>query len=101
MLRVNATIDDIEKRIFCGYSSIIEFIKRVEEKIILSLFHNEFNNKSNNTGARMLVSIYHMPLKWHTCFSVLIIIYLHRLHVINIFLKLPFCRILPRVACPT
>ena len=29
---------------------------------ILSLFHNEFN-KFNNTVARMLDSIYHMPLK--------------------------------------
>ena len=29
---------------------------------ILSLFHNKFN-KSNNTGARMLDSIYHMTLK--------------------------------------
>ena len=28
---------------------------------ILSLFHNEFN-KFNNTGARMLDSIYHMTL---------------------------------------
>ena len=38
---------------------------------ILSLFRNEFN-KCNNTGARMLDSIYHMSLKlflksyfWH------------------------------------
>ena len=30
--------------------------------IILSLFGNEFN-KFNNTGARMLDSIYHMTLK--------------------------------------
>ena len=29
---------------------------------ILSLFRNKFN-KSNNTGARMLDSIYHMPLR--------------------------------------
>ena len=29
---------------------------------ILSLFHNEFN-KFNNTRARMLDSIYHMPLR--------------------------------------
>ena len=29
---------------------------------ILSLFHNEFN-KFNNTGARMLDSIYHMTLR--------------------------------------
>ena len=29
---------------------------------ILSLFRNEFN-KSNNTGARVLDSIYHMTLK--------------------------------------
>ena len=29
---------------------------------ILSLFRNEFN-KFNNTGARMLDSIYHMPLR--------------------------------------
>ena len=29
---------------------------------ILSLFHNEFK-KLNNTGARMLDSIYHMALK--------------------------------------
>ena len=29
---------------------------------ILSLFHNEFN-KFNDTGARMLDSIYHMTLK--------------------------------------
>ena len=29
---------------------------------ILSLFHNKFN-KFNNTGARMLDSIYHMALK--------------------------------------
>ena len=28
---------------------------------ILSLFRNEFN-KSNNTGARMLYSVYHMTL---------------------------------------
>ena len=31
---------------------------------ILSLFRNEFN-KFNNTGARMLDSIYHMALKSH------------------------------------
>ena len=30
---------------------------------ILVLFRNEFN-KLNNTGARMLDSIYHMPLKF-------------------------------------
>ena len=30
---------------------------------ILSLFCNEFN-KLNNTGARMLDSVYHMTLKW-------------------------------------
>ena len=30
---------------------------------ILVLFHNEFN-KLNNTGARMLDSIYHMTLKF-------------------------------------
>ena len=30
---------------------------------ILSLFHNKFN-KFNNTGARMLDSIYHMSLKF-------------------------------------
>ena len=30
---------------------------------ILSPFRNEFN-KFNNTGARMLDSIYHMTLKW-------------------------------------
>ena len=29
---------------------------------ILSLFHNKFN-KFNNTGARMLDSIYHMTLR--------------------------------------
>ena len=31
---------------------------------ILSLFHNEFN-KSNNTGAQMIDSIYCMTLKLH------------------------------------
>ena len=31
---------------------------------ILSLFHNEFNN-FNNTGARILDSIYHTTLKSH------------------------------------
>ena len=31
-------------------------------RIILSLFRNEFN-KFNNTGARMLDSIYHMALR--------------------------------------
>ena len=30
---------------------------------ILSLFRNEFYNKFNNTGARMLDSIYHMTLR--------------------------------------
>ena len=30
---------------------------------ILSLFRNEFNNKFNNTRARMLDSIYHMALR--------------------------------------
>ena len=30
---------------------------------ILSLFRNEFKNKFNNTGARMLDSIYHMTSK--------------------------------------
>ena len=30
---------------------------------ILSLFRDEFN-RSNNTGARMLDSIYHMPLNY-------------------------------------
>ena len=33
---------------------------------ILSLFRNEFN-KFNNTGARMLDSIYHMTLKHLKC----------------------------------
>ena len=38
---------------------------------ILSLFRNEFN-KFNNTGARMLDSIYHMTLKlfWNNIFGV-------------------------------
>ena len=47
-------------------SCFIEFIKRVEEKryTILLLFRNEFN-KFNNTGAQMLVSIYHMIFKLH------------------------------------
>ena len=36
--------------------------KRRGFRSILSLFRNEFN-KLNNTGARMLVSIYHMTLK--------------------------------------
>ena len=45
----------------------IEFITRVEKTMrgmpsILSLFRDEFN-KFNNTGARMLDSIYHMTLK--------------------------------------
>ena len=31
---------------------------------ILLLFHNEFNKFNNNTGARMLDSIYHMTLKF-------------------------------------
>ena len=38
-----------------------EFRKR-DLLSILSLFRNEFN-KFNNTGARMLDSIYHMTLK--------------------------------------
>ena len=33
---------------------------------ILSLFRNEFN-KSNNTRARMLDSIYHMTLRFISC----------------------------------
>ena len=33
---------------------------------ILSFFHNEFN-KFNNTGARMLDSIYNMTSKSHFC----------------------------------
>ena len=33
---------------------------------ILSLFHKEFN-KFNNTGARMLDSIYHLTLKYSKC----------------------------------
>ena len=37
---------------------------------ILSLFHNEFN-KFNNTGARMLDSIYHM--KSHFCLNFVIV----------------------------
>ena len=39
--------------------------------IILSLFRNEFN-KFNNTGARMLDSIYHMTLilLWNLIFAV-------------------------------
>ena len=41
-------------------SCFIEFIKQVEKK--RSLFRNKFN-KFNNTGARMLDSIYHMTLK--------------------------------------
>ena len=47
----------------------IEFIKRVGKRDkmrglprILSLFPNSFN-KFNNTGARMLYSIYHMTLR--------------------------------------
>ena len=38
---------------------------------ILSLFRNEFN-KFNNTGARMLDSIYHMTLRslWNLIFGV-------------------------------
>ena len=54
---------DIEDRMEC--SSCIEFIERVEENdkmrglpSILSLFRDKFNT-FNNTGARMLDSIYH------------------------------------------
>ena len=38
---------------------------------ILSLFHNEFN-KFNNTGARMLDSIYHVTLRlrWYLIFGI-------------------------------
>ena len=50
-------------------SCFIEFVKRVEEKRYyaklaehLSLCCNEFD-KFNNTGARMLDSIYHMTSK--------------------------------------
>ena len=57
------------QRILHACSCFIEFIKRVGEKdqmrglpSILSLFRNEFN-KFNDTGARMLDSIYHMTQK--------------------------------------
>ena len=54
-------------RILHECSCFIEFIKQVDEEIrcearILSLFRNKFT-KFNNTGARMLDSIYHMTLK--------------------------------------
>ena len=53
-------------------SCFIEFIKQVREKRynvrlaehFISLFCNKFN-KFNNTGARMLDSIYHLTLKLH------------------------------------
>ena len=53
-------------RILHECSCFIEFIKRVGLPSILSLFHNKFN-KFNDTGARMLDSIYHMTniLKSH------------------------------------
>ena len=44
-----------------GLPSILSLFRN--EPSVLSLFRNEFN-KFNNTGARMLDSIYHMTLRY-------------------------------------
>ena len=58
-----------KKRFLQRCSCFNEFIKRAGEIVkmrglssILSLFRNELN-KFNNTRARMVDSIYHMPLR--------------------------------------
>ena len=53
---------------------------------ILSVFRIEFN-KFNNTGARILDSIYHMTLKWHLIFGMKTskFFYLLRDVIMNVF----------------